>query len=316
LRPNSLEDLVPDYKLEGMRVVLTPGPLTATVALARTAMPIETKTFSQYVIAGRTTWAIPGLWRGTQGTLAATVMRATDDAKSVVGAQKQPLRSDVVGVDADVPLVGSLALTGEFAYSLRDDNLRLPDPLGKDYGLLAGVRLGDRTKRDFQLTYIQTNPNFNPLYRALSYARDRRGVRASLALRQMGPRLVRVQLFGKYLREIKAMDGSEFTDGRFTGSYVDVAGSFRCDPLRDLTVGVEGEWRTNKRQDDELTQGFDEKLGLNEVLASALAIVKLVDACNVMVKYTLTVHREVENAYHGANNYISHTPSVEVAVKF
>jgi hypothetical protein len=308
--------LIPDYKLEGVRAVFTPGPLTATVAVARAALPIESRTFSQYLISGRTAFAIPGLWRGTSGVLAATVMRATDDVKSVSGAQKQPLRSDVVSVDADVPLVGSLALTGEFAYSLRDDNLRLPDPEKRDIGILAGLRLGDRTKRDVQLTYIQTNPDFNPLYRALSYARDRRGVRASIAMRQMGTRLARVQLFGKYLREIKAMNGTEFTDGRYLGSFLDVAGSFRIDPLGGLTTGIEGEWRRNTRLDDELTPAFDENLDVNDALGSALLIVKLVDACNVMVKYTLNVHREAGNAYHGPNNYVSHTPSVEVAVKF
>ena len=112
------------------------------------------------------------------------------------------------------------------------------------------------------------------------------------------------------------MNGTEFTDGRYLGSFLDVAGSFRIDPLGGLTTGIEGEWRRNTRLDDELTPAFDENLDVNDALGSALLIVKLVDACNVMVKYTLNVHREAGNAYHGPNNYVSHTPSVEVAVKF
>jgi hypothetical protein len=310
LRPNSLEDLQPEYKLEGLRAVLSPGPVAVTAVLSHASLPLALRTFSQNLIAGRAAWTVGG------GAIGLTALRAIDDTNSVGSAVKAPLSSDVAGADLDLPIWRTLALVGELAYSVRDDNLRIPDPILKDYGVLAGIRLGDRSKRDFQLTYIQTNPDFNPLFRALSYARDRKGVRASLALRQMGPRMVRVQLFGKYLKEIKAMDGAEFTGGRYLGSYTDVAGSLRCEPVPDLTVGVEGEWRTARRQDDALTFGFDEKLGLSDVMASAVAIFDFVDPCNVLFKYTLAIHREEENAYHGRNNYISHTPSIEVAVKF
>ena len=205
----SLEELVPDYKLEGAHVTLTPGPVTATLLFAQTAMAQETKTFAQYLGGARLTWGFTNPWTRTGGTISANALRAADDSRTAAATEHPPLRSDVAGADADIPLVGALALDAEYAYSLRNDNTRLANPDVDDYGLLAGFRYGDRDRQDIQLTFMRTNPNFNPLFRALSYARDRQGIRASVNLRRMavGTMTGNVTLFAKYLREIRALPG-------------------------------------------------------------------------------------------------------------
>ena len=318
LRGSSLEEFVADYKLEGARLVLRPGSLQGTAVFARTALPLETRTYAQYLGGLRAHYDLFCPWAMTRARFGVTGLRVSDDRNSVTMAQHPPLRSDVLGADLELPILGQFALLGEWAYSLRDDNTRIPDPESRGSGINAGFRFGDRENLDAQLQYVRSDPDFFPLMRALSCPRDRHGIRASGVLRNrmLGAVNTSFSVYAKFQQEVRPMLGSVFTAGQYPGRYWIAAATSRLEPWYGYSFGIDGEWRHNTRRDDPATAAYDETIGATEVIASLIAGYRFTLQNTIQLKYALVRHDEQTNAYHGQLAYWAHLPSLELNLKF
>ena len=311
LRGNSLEELTEEYKLEGARLVLTPGPLNATLLLAIPSLAAEGESYRRYLGGARLGYGFMVPWLGSTATLALNGVRAMDDKKSVSQASAPPLRSDVLSMNMDLPVLEPAALVGEFAYSMRDDNLVLAEPELRGAGINAGVRLGDRENLDVQARYMRLDRNFMPLFRAQSIARNRQGFRVSATRRNLTIGSAAVSLSGylKYLREFEPMIGSVFTKGLYPGAFRVATASARLEPWYGAVFGVDGEWRFNTRRDDPGTLGYDETLDATELIGSLLFSYRFTLQNSVQLKYSLVSHREP------ATSYLAHLPSLELSFK-
>ncbi len=311
LRGNSLEDFSADYRLEGTRLVLAPGPLHATLLLARTALPSAGRSYAQYLGGVRLRYEPLVPWLTSTACFGITGLRVTDDKGSVGQAANPPLRSDVASFDLSLPVLEPVAVVAEVAYSMRDDNLALADPELSDAGMSTGLRLGDRENLDLQMHYLRFEPNFLPLYRALTVGRNRQGLRFFAARRNIAFGRVTASASGyvKFLRELVPMVGTEFTGGKYPGDFRVVTMSIRCEPWYGTSLGVDGEWRRNTRTDDPATLQADERLDATEVIGSLLLVRRLTLQNSVQLKYSLVRHRDPAAAY------TAHLPGLELNLK-
>jgi hypothetical protein len=311
LRGNSLEDLSADYRLEGARLVLTPGPLNATLLFARTALPSAGKSYAQYLAGARLRYDPLVPWLTSTASFGITGLRVIDDKGSAGQAANPPLRSDVASIDMNLPVLEPVAVVGEFAYSMRDDNLALADPELSDAGVSAGLRLGDRENLDLQVRYLRFEPNFVPLYRALTVGRDRHGFRFFAARRNIVLGRVTASASGyvKFLRELAPMVGAEFTGGKYPGDFRVVTGSIRCEPWYGTSLGIDAEWRRNTRIDDPATLQSDERLDATETIGSLVVAQRFTLQNSVQLKYSLVNHQDP------AVTYTAHLPSFELNFK-
>jgi hypothetical protein len=313
LRGESLEELTEDYKLEGAKFDLAPGPAKVTLLLARTAPAAEAVRYAQYLAGGRAKLDFFCSWAGRAATVGLSGLRVVDDLGSVrERGTNDPLCSDVAGADFDLPVAGQVALSAEYAYSLRDDNRLTAEPELSGQGLSAGVRVGDREQLDGRLYYVRAEPDFLPLFRAQSVSRNRQGVRFSLTRRAIavGPTLVSLSAYVKYQREFEPLVGTKFTGGRYPGSFWVATASAGIEPWGDIRLEAQGEWRRNSRADDPETPQADELLNVTEAIGSLLTTYRFTLQNTVQLKYSLVRHAEPDE------RYLAHIPSLEVSVKF
>jgi hypothetical protein len=303
LRGTSLEELSEEYKLEGARLVLAPGPLNATLLFALPSLPSEGESYTRYLGGARLRWDFLVPWLQSTASLGLNGLRAMDDESSVNQAKAPPLRSDVASFDLNLPVLDQMALVGELAYALRDDNLALADPELSGSGVNAGIRVGDRENLDIQARYVRFDRNFMPLFRAQSIGRNRQGFRVSASRRSLPIGNA------KYLREFEPMIGSEFTHGLYPGGFWVATASARIEPWYGANFGLDGEWRLNTRRDDPNTPAYDETLDATEVIGSLLFVYRFTLQNSVQFKYSLVSHHEL------TTSYLAHLPGLELNLK-
>ena len=311
LRGTSLEELTEEYKLEGARLVLSPGPLNATLLFALPSLPSEGVSYTRYLAGTRLRWDFLVPWLQSTASLGLNGLRAMDDKSSIRQATAPPLRSDVASVDLNLPVLDAAALVGEFAYASRDNNLALADPVSTGSGVNAGIRLGDRENLDIQARYVRFDRDFMPLFRAQSISRNRQGFRVSASRRNLSFDGATASFAGyvKYLREFEPMIGSEFTHGLYPAGFWVATASARVEPWYGASFGLDGEWRFNTRRDDANTPAYDETLNATEIIGSLLFIYRFTLQNSVQLKYSLVSHREP------ATSYVAHLPSLELSFK-
>ncbi len=313
LRGESLEELTEDYKLEGVKVVLKPGPTSATLIFGRPALASESLSYARYLGGIRAGYDLFCPWAQTGAKFGLTALQVADDRESVNEASVLPLCSDVVGGDFDIPVTDRIALVGEYAYSMRNDNtadtvLVLEQ---RDHGASMGLRFGDREQLDGRFQYIRTGTDFAPLFRAQSVLSNRHGFRASLARHNifLGQMAISISGYVKYQQEFKPFIGDIPALGRYPGNFWIVTLSSRFEPWYEVSFGLDGELRRNSRQDDPDT-GMDESLDVTEIIGSALFAYNFTPQNSVQLKYSLMRHTEP------TDRCLTYLPSLELSVRF
>jgi hypothetical protein len=244
-----------------------------------------------------------------------TVLRAVDDTASVDQALYDPLQSDVVGIDLHVPLAWKLSCIAEYARSIRDDNLMSTvDPVRSENGFIAGLNFKSGDAVDAHALLLHLDPYFSPLYRALSYAKNRRGIRGSFTFRKIPifSHLLNVSLYAKLLREIKPTWNDAITE--WHGSLTDftIASTALSYVLFDRWK-AEGsyEFRTNQRIDDPSTLA-DEIIDLKtHILAFSLCYDFTIQS-TIMVQYQFI--KNIDGL--GQDSYDAHVPMLQFSFKF
>ncbi len=311
----SLEEPQEDYQFEGARIKAEASLGDLTVLFARPETPVESLSYLKYAAGGRGRLVLPFFGRSAPVVLGATALRVKDDPSSVSYSPLAPLQSDVIGVDLKVPVIAGFLLAGEGAWSVRDDNIQSDlNDIRRGYGLIAGVQYQRQDRIDGDISVLQLDPWFSPLYKALSYAKNRRGIKGSFVYRdlEIARRPVTVSLYAKDWREIKPTWNETITE------WHDALQTFLV-ATAAVNVGIFGDWhletdyeyRSAVRDDDPLT-------GADEAIDNITQIMSLILSYDVTFQTKLTLKAQViDYADHVADaNYRAFMPMIQFSTKF
>lgn len=311
----SLEELKSDYVLEGARACLEGGFGDVTILYARPEVDIEGVSFVRHVSGGRARIVLPYTRQFSSLTVGITGVRTMDDTTSVDMALYDPLRSDVFGVDVNLPLIWKIGCVVEYARSIRDDNLLSDvDIIHEENGIIAGINMKSGDWMDFNALYIQLDPYFSPLYRAISYAKNRQGFRTAFTMRKI-PLLshsLAFSLYVKALREIKPTWNGAITEWH-TSLTDHGIGSIAINYTIFDQWKVEGsyEFRMQLRDDDAMSL-IDERIDLSTHVLSCGLTYAFTFQSKIVLKYQYIDN--VDNV--GQESYRAHMPSVQFLFKF
>jgi hypothetical protein len=311
----SLEELEEDYLLEGAHVMYENRFTDASILYARPEVDMEGESFTRHMFGGRMRIILPYTRNFSTLTIGITGLRVVDDTQSVSMALYDPLQSDVVGVDINVPLLWKFSGVAEFARSIRDDNLFSDvDVIHEENGIIAGISLKSGDRIDLYALYIQLDPYFSPLYRAISYAKNRQGFRGSLTVRKIPlmSHLLSASLYTKVLREIKPTWNEAITE--WHNSLTDhgignIALSYTM--FEQWKAEVSYEFRMQRRDDDAMTLA-DETIDLITHVISGGLTYEFTFQTKVMLKYRYIYNIDG----FGTDSYQAHMPSLQFNFKF
>lgn len=311
----SLEELGPDYVLEGARARLEGGVGDFTVLYARPEVNVEGESFVRHLSGGRARIILPYTRNFSTLAIGITAVRVIDDSQSVDMALYDPLRSDVFGVDVNLPLLWRISCVAEYARSIRDDNLFSDvDVIHEENGIIAGVVMKSGDRIDLNALYMQLDPYFSPLYRAISYAKNRQGFRTAFTMRKI-PLLSHVlafSLYAKLLREIKPTWNEAITE--WHTSLTDyVVGNMVINYTIFDQWKAEGscEFRMQQRDDDVMTL-TDERINQATYVLSCGLTYEFTLQSKIVFKY-----QYIDNIDDiGQESYQAHMPSVQFSFKF
>jgi hypothetical protein len=310
----SLEEPQENYRLEGLKIEANGEIGDTKVIFARTQMALEGEKYAQYVYGtrGRLVLDLPLF---SLVSLGGTVLRAQDDLESVDIAITDPLRSDVGSIDLRIPFIDGCTAVGEFALSRRDDNLlNNADAVREGYGIISGLQFKRGDQIDAQALYLQMDPYFSPLYRALSYAKNRQGARISFTHRTIGlfGKKCAASIYVKGLKEIKPTWHETITEWHHSLSNFLVANGSINVPLSDnFKTELDYEYRKTDRADDNSTLN-DEALDQRTQIGSIAVIYEFTMQSKLTLRYQYV--RNDDRA--GGLDYNAHMPSFLFTLRF
>ncbi|HEX7319128.1 MAG TPA: hypothetical protein VF399_02075 [bacterium] len=311
----SLEEPQENYRLEGLKIEAGGDIGDVKAIFARTQLALEGGHYAQYTYGtrGRLVLNLPLF---SPVSLGGTVLRAQDDLESVDISIIDPLQSDVGSIDLRVPCFGGCAAVGECALSRRDDNLlNSADAVRQGYGIISGLQFKRGDQIDAQALYLQMDPYFSPLYRAVSYAKNRQGARISLTHRTIGlfGKKCAASIYVKRLKEIKPTWHETITEWhRSLSDFLVANGSINVSLSENFKTEFCYEYRQTGRVDDIATTLNDEKLEIRTQIGSIAVIYEFTMQSKLILKYQYA--RNDDGA--GGTDYIAHTPSLLVTLRF
>lgn len=311
----SLEELNADYTLEGAHAKIEGKFGDVILLYARPEVDMEAESYPRHMAGGRARIILPYTRNFSTLTIGITGLRSVDDKQSINQAPYDPLQSDVFGVDINLPLFWKVSCIAEYARSIRDDNLLSNiDVVHEENGLFGGLSLKSGDAIDANALYLQLDPYFSPLYRALSYAKNRQGFRSSLTVRKI-PLLshqLTISLYTKLLREIEPTWNEVITEwhsaladygvGNIGVSYT-VFDSWRLESSY--------EYRKTQRSDD-ITTLADESVDLATHVVSCALTFEFTFQSKIVLKYQYIQH--IDGV--GQDDYKAHMPSLLFSFKF
>lgn len=311
----SMEELEEDYLLEGAHARYENKFGDISILYARPEVDIETESFTRHMVGGHARIVLPYTRNFSTLTIGITGLRVVDDTQSVSMALYDPIQSDVFGVDINLPLIWRISAVAEYARSIRDDNLFSDvDIIREENGFIAGVRLKSGDRIDLNVLYLQLDPYFSPLYRALSYAKNRQGFRGSFTVRKIPlmSHLLAFSLYGKVLREIKPTWNEAITEwhSSLTDHIISNA-ALSYTMFEQWKAEGSYEFRMQQRDDDAMTLA-DEALDLMTHVISGGLTYEFTFQTKIVLKYQYIKH--VDGI--GQDSYQAHMPSVQFSFKF
>jgi len=311
----SLEEPREDYELEGAKIKATAGFGDLTALFAQPQVPVEGMFYQQYLAGGRTRIVLSPFKAGRSMVIGLSALRVKDEPSSVATAPLAPLQSDVFGVDLNLPLVGDLNLAGEGAFSIRDDNLISGlNPIREGYGLIAGLQYIQADRVEANLAYLHLDPWFSPFYRALSYAKNRRGGKFSLIYRDLNifNKPFTFSLYFKDWNEIEPTWNETITEWHHAlQNFVTANAGVNMNFTGNWHIEADYEYRSTKRPDDIATLA-------DEAIDDLTQIVSLILSYEVTLQTKLLIKGQVidhvDNA--GDNDYRAYIPMLQFALKF
>lgn len=311
----SLEELQEDYKLEGARLKIEGALGDITTLYARPQVSSENVSFTQQMYGTRGRIILPYVRNFSSLTIGATALRVKDDTRSVNQATYSPLQSDVIGIDINLPLLWKISCIAEYARSIRDDNLfSKVDRIRRENGIIGGLKMISGDNIETNLIYLQLDPYFAPLYRAVSYAKNRQGFRFSLTYRKLPifDQRLTFSCYAKKLTEIKPTWNNIVSEWHHSLSdYVVANGAVNCDLFDNWKLEGSYEYRNTQRLDDPATLAA-ERIDQQDYIASAKLTYEFTLLTKIVLKYQLVNHVDpVER-----NDYMAHVPMLQFYVKF
>ncbi len=311
----SLEELQADYRLEGALARIQEGTGDITVLYARPGIALEPETYTRHMVGARARLLLPYTRNFSTLTIGITLLRAVDDTASVDQALYDPLQSDVIGIDLRVPLFWKLSCIAEYARSIRDDNLlSTVDPVRSENGFVAGLNFKSGDAVDAHALVLRLDPYFSPLYRALSYAKNRQGIRGSFIFRKISlfSKLLDVSLYAKLLREIKPTWNDAITEWHGSLTDFNIASAALSYALFDRwkTEGTY-EFRNSRRVDDPPTLA-NETVDIKTHILSFSLCYDFTLQSTIMVQYQFIKNIDGQ----GQDSYDAHVPMLQFSFKF
>ncbi|MDD2889826.1 MAG: hypothetical protein PHE49_04195 [bacterium] len=326
----SLEELQEDYKLEGLKTELSGefGDITALFAIPQ----FESKNISanKYMYGARARFVPAFIENLSSASFGVTGLSLKDDTAKVGMSYTKPFQSDVFGFDARIPILWNTSFVAEYARSIRDDDLR--DTLNiirRNNGISGGLQLLSSDKIDVNLLYLQMDPYFAPLYRSLSCAANRRGVRFSFTYRDM-PLFSKEITIAGYYKKLKEIEPT--WDDMFIPIPISIPTTYDSkittfhSSLTDflvanfgITVPIVSNWkiendyeyRSEYRPDDILTT-MDEKINNQTAIVSLILSYEFTMQSKVLLKYQFIDY--MDNL--GEKDYIAKIPMLQFSFKF
>ena len=311
----SLEEPQEDYRLEGARIKASAGFGDLTALFAQPQVPVEGMFYQQYLAGGRARIILSPFRTKRSMVIGLSALRVKDEPSSIGTALLAPLQSDVLSADLSVPLIGDLSMVGEGAFSIRDDNLlSVANPIREGYGLVAGFQYMQADRIEANLQFLRLDPWYSPLYRALSYAKNRQGGKISFIYRdlEMFRKLITFSLYFKDWQEIDPTWNETITEIHHSlQDFMTGNAGLSMKFVGNWHVEVDYEYRSIKRPDDVST-------GLDEAIDDLTQIVSLILTYDVTLQTKLLIKGQVidnvDNA--GDNDYRAYIPILQFSTKF
>ena len=311
----SLEELKEDYRLEGAFAKIEGGLGDISLHFARPMIADEDTTYARHVYGGRARLVLPYTRNFSTMVIGITGLRAQDDVESVDQATYDPLQSDVIGVDINLPLFWKVSCIAEYARSIRDDNLSSNiDVTHSENGVMAGLKITSSDILDANALYLRLDPYFSPLYRAISYSKNRQGFRCTITYRKLPvfQQLLNISIYAKGLRDIKPTWNEAITEWHSSlADYLvgNVVASLRVS--NNWRIESSYEYRDTQRTDDISTLSI-ETIDEQTHIASFSIAYGFTLQSSIILKYQFI--KNVDGT--GQNDYDVHIPMMEFSFKF
>lgn len=204
----SLEEMGPDLTLEGIKVEAHwLDRFETMVFLARPRTAVENRSFRQYTygLSLRTySYHVPS---ASLGNLGLAVLWHQDEKRSVarpLAVPYSPRRNAVFAAHLDWPLGRRTRIKAEAATSTEDVNLFSDaDPVRHGHGERLVLEFNYPPQLAIDIAYLYLSAEFESVYRAVSYAPDRRGWRLAA---QWSWERAAVWTFYKRMRVVEKQD--------------------------------------------------------------------------------------------------------------
>jgi hypothetical protein len=256
----TLEELGPDLRFEGLKIKFTPNEMFGFEAhFARPSISGEAYPVVTY--GGRATFKRYFQRAGSFLDLGVLALRSEDDRKSLEGDDEDPMgkvfRNSVFGFSWKVPITRRFAFAGE--WNLTDSE---GDDLGSIFSLpwdiqgrggVFSVSAEPHKKLSIDASYIYLSPNWDSFFRALSYSANREGVRLRVEYAEAN---MLVALFGRYLRPVDPVYIGSGTSREVVGyPTYSARGYWRVTP--DLNVGIAAIYSAERIDEDAALPDLD-----------------------------------------------------------
>lgn len=311
----SLEELKDDYRLEGVSAKIEGGIGDVTLIFARPMIAKEDTTYARHVYGGRARLILPYTRNFSTLVIGITGLRAKDDLESVDQAACDPLQSDVIGVDIKLPLFWKVSCIAEYGRSIRDDNLSSNiDITHAENGVIAGLKITSSDILEANALYLRLDPYFSPLYRAISYAKNRQGFRCAVTYRKIPVfhQLLNISIYAKGLRDIKPTWNEAITEWHSSlAEYLvgNIAATLRAG--NNWRIESSYEYRDTQRSDD-ISSLSVETIDEQTHIASFAIAYEFTLQSSITLKYQFI--KNIDGS--GQNDYNAHMPLMEFSFKF
>jgi hypothetical protein len=311
----SLEEPQEDYLFEGARIKASADIGDLTGIFAQTEIPQDNISYQRWLAGGRSRYVISLLNKRRSTAVGVTALRVKDEPSSAVVSSYAPLQSDVFGADLNLPLIGDFNLVGEATRSIRDDNL-LSDlnPVREGNGMIAGLQYVKEDRTEANLQFLRLDPWYSPLYRALSYAKNRQGGKFSMICRDLEifSRLFAFSIYFKDWSEIKPTWNETITEWHHTlQNFITGNAGLNVNVIGNWHLEADYEYRTTRRTDDLTTLA-------DEAINDLTRIISLILSYDVTLQTKLTLKGQVIDHVDkvGDNDYRAYIPMLQFSTKF
>ncbi|OGC42252.1 hypothetical protein A2Y85_08105 [candidate division WOR-3 bacterium RBG_13_43_14] len=309
----TLEEPREDYQFEGCKLEYAKSLIDLKGTFARCQFAEPGNTYARYLAGGRIR-LVPELFNRVL-VLGITGLRLTDDPQSVTVAIEDPLCSDVLGADVVIPIIGSFNAIGEYAYSIRDDNLNSSaEAIRYGNGIIGGINLAHEDRINADLLYLRLDPYFSPFYRSLSYARNRQGFRTSFVYRGLPvfSRQTTVSAYLKYWQEIKPTWNNAISEWHHSlADFLIGTMALNLSVFSDLKSEFSYEYRRTQRDDDQMSLA-DEGIDKQTMIFGFQIIYEFTFQTKAVLRYQYIN----ENDNIGSEAFKAHIPSLQISVRF